>query len=437
MTGERATISLCMIVRDEERFLARCLGAARSYVDEICVVDTGSTDRTVEIARSFGARVRTIAWPSSFAKARNASLDMATGDWILFLDADEVLRAETAAPLRAIADNPRIAAAHLRVANHYDGGKRIDCLILRLFRRAPEHRFTGAIHEQVLDGVLATAAKTGQSIVETTITIDHYGYAEDVRSAKKKDERNRVLFETAVREEPANAYLWFKYADFLRRFDDAGPVIAALKRTLELLDGRSAGFARAQTYGAEAAALLALEELKLERPAEAARTLARGRERYEPTATFLWVEGHAALLHERWADALASFEACRAMDGRHQHIPAQPGITGGRALFGIARARLGLGETQKAGDLFLAGAAAHPDVRDLVVAAAQVEASRGKLQDALKRSMEWLATHPEETELWALGARILTKLGLTQRAETWAARAASPTAAPRPAVART
>ena len=86
---ETMRISLCMIVKDEEEMLPGCLAAVAEHVDEIVVVDTGSTDRTVEIAESFGANVVEFPWNGSFADARNVSLDHATGDWILWLDADE------------------------------------------------------------------------------------------------------------------------------------------------------------------------------------------------------------------------------------------------------------------------------------------------------------------------------------------------------------
>src|SRR5262249_55021054 len=83
-TGLR--LSLCMIVKDEEEMLPGCLEPVRDYVDEIIVVDTGSSDRTVEIAESFGAKVIDFPWNGSFADARNVSLEAATGDWIIYLD---------------------------------------------------------------------------------------------------------------------------------------------------------------------------------------------------------------------------------------------------------------------------------------------------------------------------------------------------------------
>ena len=93
-------LSLCMIVRDEEEMLPRCLEAVAAAVDEIVIVDTGSQDRTVEIARSFGAKVIEREWTGSFSDARNASFDDATGDWIIYLDADEILVAGDVATLR-------------------------------------------------------------------------------------------------------------------------------------------------------------------------------------------------------------------------------------------------------------------------------------------------------------------------------------------------
>ena len=95
-------ISLCMIVRDEEATLARCLEAAQPFVDEIVIVDTGSQDGTIEIAERFGARIIHEVWEDDFSAARNRSLEEARCEWILTLDADEVISPEAGAALRKI-----------------------------------------------------------------------------------------------------------------------------------------------------------------------------------------------------------------------------------------------------------------------------------------------------------------------------------------------
>ena len=89
--GEKARVSLTMIVRDEEKNLSTCLESVRGVFGEIVVVDTGSTDRTIEIARTFGAKVFEFAWVDSFAAARNEALSHATGDYAIWLDADDLV----------------------------------------------------------------------------------------------------------------------------------------------------------------------------------------------------------------------------------------------------------------------------------------------------------------------------------------------------------
>ncbi len=88
------TVSLCMIVKNEEDNLPRCLESIKDIVDEIIIVDTGSTDKTVEIAKSYGAKVYYLKWNNNFSEARNESLKYATKDWILILDGDDELRAQ-------------------------------------------------------------------------------------------------------------------------------------------------------------------------------------------------------------------------------------------------------------------------------------------------------------------------------------------------------
>ncbi len=85
------TLSLCMIVKNEEKHLARCLSSVKDVADEIVIVDTGSTDKTIEIAESFSAKIFHFDWVNDFSAARNFALSKCTGDWILYLDADEEL----------------------------------------------------------------------------------------------------------------------------------------------------------------------------------------------------------------------------------------------------------------------------------------------------------------------------------------------------------
>ena len=143
-TGQ--TVSLCMIVKDEEAMLPRCLAAVADHVDELIVVDTGSTDRTVEIAEGFGATVLHHEWDGDFAAARNVGLDAATSDWLMYLDADEVLVEGEGERLRELLGHTWREGIFLVETNHVgelEDGVGVQHNALRLFKNRPEYRFTG------------------------------------------------------------------------------------------------------------------------------------------------------------------------------------------------------------------------------------------------------------------------------------------------------
>ncbi|MFN8224889.1 MAG: glycosyltransferase [Gaiellales bacterium] len=202
-----ARISLCMIVRDEETMLARSLEAAASWVDEIVVVDTGSTDGTVEVAQAHGARVERFPWTGSFAEARNVSLEAATGDWILWLDADEIL-AEGAGPkLRELARHTWREGFYVAIENETgdEAGAAVVHEALRFWRNRPAIRFKGRIHEQHTHEMpLELAERFGRS----SIRVRHLGYRPEIVAAKGKSKRNRTILE----QERPGPFTWFSLA---------------------------------------------------------------------------------------------------------------------------------------------------------------------------------------------------------------------------------
>ena len=115
--NRKPRLSVCMIVKNEERFLGQCLASVKDIADELIVIDTGSTDRTVEIAREHGAQVGYFEWCNDFAAARNASIAPATGDWILFLDADEELSSAEKQNHPVLLDSDNVALIRLPLIN--------------------------------------------------------------------------------------------------------------------------------------------------------------------------------------------------------------------------------------------------------------------------------------------------------------------------------
>jgi len=147
------TISLCMIVRNEEDVLGRCLDSVRGVADEIIIVDTGSADRTREIARAYTERVYDFAWEDDFAAARNASFSYATMDYIFWLDADDVLEESEREKLLSLKEKlePSTHMVMLRYDTAFDeaGRPTFFCYRERLLLRKMGYRWEGAVHEAI------------------------------------------------------------------------------------------------------------------------------------------------------------------------------------------------------------------------------------------------------------------------------------------------
>jgi tetratricopeptide (TPR) repeat protein len=213
--GEReqlpAGLSLCMIVKNEERFLAECLASVKDVVDEINVVDTGSTDRTVEIARSFGANVIFREWRDDFGWARNESLAMATKRWTLVLDADEEITAESLPLLRALRETPAdLTGVYVQIQNLVDdlsgGASTMTHMLPRIFPTTPRIRYRNVIHENVM-----VDDERHLLSVMSPVLVRHKGYTSEIMDARGKYERNQPLLERALREAADDAFSWFNF----------------------------------------------------------------------------------------------------------------------------------------------------------------------------------------------------------------------------------
>lgn len=153
------TVSLCMIVRDEEAVLGRCLDRVRGRVDEIILADTGSRDRTREIGAAYGARVYDFPWRDDFAAARNFAFSKGTMDYLLWLDADDLLPEATAGALRSLADG-KSDLVMLPYHTGFDSRGRCSfwCWRERLVRREAGFRWVGAVHECIVPAGRVTRA---------------------------------------------------------------------------------------------------------------------------------------------------------------------------------------------------------------------------------------------------------------------------------------
>lgn len=235
------TLSLCMIVRNEERNLERCLLSVKGVVDEIVLVDTGSIDRTVEIAADNGAKVYQHTWQNDFALARNISLDKATSKWILVIDADEELEDASRTQVKPLLAVAKVEAIECRVRNFMPPNSLTeynDVMQIRLFRNRPAYRYHQTVHNQIEQTIRCSGGKIDRS----ELTIRHYGYVQQmVQGNDTRDQRNLKMLEQAVALSPQNAYLNAKLGVTYYNLGKHAQAYAYLRRVFGELDSRELG----------------------------------------------------------------------------------------------------------------------------------------------------------------------------------------------------
>lgn len=227
------TISAVMIVKNEARHISTCLAALQGVVDEIIVADTGSTDNTKELTRHYTDRLFEIGWEDDFAKARNQAISFATGEWILVVDADEVLCNPGSARQKL---NDFIACGNNRIGSILVRSPTISStraststsFIKRFFPKAG-FRFRGAIHEQIepVNGPVPTA--------QTGVEVDHSGYNHAPHDTQHKSLRNIPLLRSAIARNRGDEYMQYQLGRALFTLEDFPAAISALEETLSLI----------------------------------------------------------------------------------------------------------------------------------------------------------------------------------------------------------
>ena len=366
MSPSRPRLSLCMILRNEARNLRRSLAPVARLFDEVVAVDTGSTDGTPELAASLGAKVIGIPWPDDFAAARNVSIREASGDYALWLDADNALRPEDVARLRSILE-PRPRAVLWCTEVVVPDGERL--IQKRVFPLMEGVRFEGRVHEQLVH-------PPDLASILTPVEILHWGYA-DRASAREKGERNLRLLNEMASEKSEDFYVAYQLGRTLfnlRRFEQAR-VYLEKAATGEAAD-RNPSLAR------HARLLRAKNLERLGRPGEAARVLndlVRDWPSYGPAHLAL---ARLSYAEERWSET---------EDILTRYLAAEPGdpVAGGAAeqedftawmLLGRCLERLGRGV--EAGQAFRRAARIRPDHPEPALAQVELAAALGSLEEA-------------------------------------------------------
>lgn len=221
------SISLCMIVRDEEAVLARCLDCIREAVDEIVVVDTGSEDGTREIARRYTEKVLELPWRDDFSEARNFAFSRASGDYCMWMDADDVISPANLGKLLRLKENlqPEVDVVMMPyiVAFDEEGNPEFSYFRERIVRNSPQYRFQGKVHE---------AISPNGYVIYADIPVEH-------RKEKRGDGRRNLRIYQKMRKEgePMDARSLYYYGRELLTHGEYREGIRILKEFLGRPEG--------------------------------------------------------------------------------------------------------------------------------------------------------------------------------------------------------
>lgn len=425
-------LSVCLMVKDEEEFLAGALESVRELADQVVVVDVGSTDRTVQIAEEFGAEVYTFDRADDFGAARNEALRHADGDWVLVLDADERVDPESHAEIRRLMATNSFVGLQVRVLNYTrtEGTSEVlEHRILRLFPNHDDLRFVGRDPHAQLH---SRRAGLILPVVDSAVILHHEGYRPQVMKAKQKTERNRLLLEREVAEDPSNPFhafnLGLTYAVMGRNADAEGELLRAIalsptqvqggtrpnyivnaysslalaiyaqgrhaeavvycERAIELAPGFPDAFV---TMGAALARLGRYEEaLRAYRSAMGsnAESLAAASDRSASGWKALLGMGEVYLFQNRWGEALQPLREAYVL------APHDPRV--GTAL---ARAVLGLGDTGEGEDLLEEAASIDGAPPETWLALGDLYSTTGRHEQAARTLEEGLARYPDHQTL--------------------------------------
>lgn len=412
--AEGLTLSLCMIVKDEEEMLPRCLAAAAPAVDEIVIVDTGSTDRTIEIAREFGATVVERAWTGSFSDARNVSFDAATGDWLMFLDADEVLVEEDVERLRALRGQTWREAFYLTEISwtgELGDGTAATHTALRVFRARPEYRFTGTLHEQIAESL---PLHVPERIRATDIRIEHFGYLGAVRDAKEKSRRNIDLLLKQRDEGQITPFLHFNLGSEYSAIGDARAALAEFERSWELIENDP----QRRTWGFQPAlASRLVRALRIcGRPEDCIARADAALAQYPGFTDVVFEQASAAHALGDHDAALRLYERCLEMGDAPSRYTATVGMGTYLPTIAIAELCHARGETARAVELLDACLGEHPGFFGLVLPFAAALLADGVAPAAVIARVEAQVAVLTPTVRFMLGTA-LYEAGETEAAE--------------------
>jgi acyl-CoA synthetase (AMP-forming)/AMP-acid ligase II/Tfp pilus assembly protein PilF len=414
-------LSVCLIVKNEERFIGQCLESIKGVADQIVVVDTGSTDRTVEIAQGYGAEIHSFTWCDDFSAARNAALQYATGDWVLSLDADEELPVESHAPLRQMLANESVMAWRLPlfdVGNEENGHSYVP----RLFRNAPGLFFIGRVHEQVFYSVDARRKEWGLDNRVGDAALRHHGYTKEIVRERGKVQRNLLLLERAIEEIPDDPSLFLNYGLELIRSGRMDDGLRQYRVAFEMMTGIPASAVVPETREV-LLTQYCTHLLAAKRPADVLAVCSSPlAENGGLTASLHFMRGLAHMELQDFPAAAQQMRFCLDKRALPTLAPINPEIRKITPRHCLAICLWQTRDLDGANQEFQIASAEAPAAAKVQIDYARFLHENERTVDALQLLNQFCSAHPGTAETWAAGGRIaLSQPALLEVAIDWTA----------------
>ena len=406
--GQPPRLSVCLIAKNEERFLDGCLKSVRGLADQIVLVDTGSTDRTVEIARSHGAEVHFRAWDHDFSAARNAALLHARGDWILILDADEEVSREHHDALKALLVAPNAIAYRLPLVDVGREGEGVS-QVPRLFRNAPRQFYVSRIHEQVYASLEINRETWSMENRFGDAQLIHHGYQAEVVRSRDKVQRNLRLLELANEEHPNDVNLLMNLGLELWRSGQQGHGIDYYRQSYEAMLQRPV----AETPPELREVLLtqyASHLLTLQRHADVVAVFNdKAIPTRERTASHWFMLGVAQSGLQLWEPCVASLRQCLELRNRPALTPIHSDIRRASPSHCMAHALRRLGRRAEAAQAYEQALQDDPLNEAVRIEFAAFQAEEGQIVPALTVLNAGIQQNPAQAKVWEAGSVISLK----------------------------
>jgi hypothetical protein len=347
-------LSVCLITKNEERNIARALRSVNGVADEVIVADTGSGDKTVEIARDLGARVCEFVWIDDFSAARNFAFDQARKDWIFWLDADEVLLPQSRDEvLRCLKRVDALGYMVLRQDLQQKDKPEIatEMWQLRLFRRRVDLRLVGRYHEHFDPPLHELATAEGKHVYQSTIRLRHYGYLDELKQSKL--ERSAKLLKLELEDRPGQIYYEIEYGRTLLLLGDETGHAVLRNATRRMLESQSADAAPVPLAAALIEYLLVTPQELSQCPLNATQLHELAGRWFPDSAPLLWLRAQQQFQLQDFAAAARALEKLVRLGRRGTYDKStsfDPRIIGDDAALNLAvcYVRLGrLGEAER------------------------------------------------------------------------------------------